>query len=251
MNSLHKETYSLCLVFPMGIEAYPFLKRVETRHRSKIGKAILRECFFEGERFLVLRSGIGPERAAKAVRSMPSDVRFILSVGTAGALSPELRLGQIVVVSETINANQTDQVVNSEDIVVNQLVKACLHSNEEHVVRRVATNNRAVFSQRSRLELNRSTLASAVDMESHAIALEAQRRGSAFGGLRVISDTLESDSLPQRVDFRALMKNPLQGPLKFASFLRWRKFMKQFFMAIGKLDPVLINFLRLHKRDGE
>lgn len=244
MNVAHKENYSLCLVFPMGIEAYPFLKRVETRQRSKIGKAIYRECFFEGHRLLVVRSGIGPDRAARSIRSIDCHVSAFISVGTSGALTSDLSLGQMIIVNETVNARDPGDVLASDGILVDRLAGACARIGQEHIVRRLATNNQAVFSREDREALNKKTLAGAVDMESHSIALEARKRGSVFAGLRVISDTLNSGPLPEKADFRSLITNPVNLRHKLSSFMKWRHFIKQFFFAINRLDPVLISFLR-------
>lgn len=244
MKLEEKENSSLCLVFPMGIEAHPFLKRVETRNRRKIGKAILRECFFEGTRFLTLRSGIGPEKAAKAVRLLDQDVSLIVSVGTSGALTPELSLGQMVVLRETVSSDNPGQVIQSCQIMIQKLLEACKKSGQDHILGRLATSPKPVFSRETRQKLHEATSAIAVDMESHAIAAEARNRGIAFAGLRVISDTVFSGPLPEKVDLRSLARNPFQIPHKLAPFVKWRNFLKQFFFAIGKLDPVLVNFLR-------
>ncbi len=245
MNLAHKENYSLCLVFPMGIEAHPFLKRVETRNRSKLGKAVLRKCFFEGREFLVLRSGIGPDKAARAVKSLEQDVGLILSVGTTGALIPDLFLGQMLVVGETISAVDSESVVKSDQGVVQKLVQACNKVGQPHIVGRLATSAKPVFARDERSELNSRSCAPAVDMESHAMAIEARKRGIPFAGLRVVSDTVFSGPLPQKIDLKSLAQNPLGIAQKLAPFIRWRDFMRQFFFAIGKLDPVLVNFLRL------
>lgn len=245
MNLTHKENYSLCIVFPMGIEAHPFLKRVETRNRSKLGKAILRRCFFEGREFLVLRSGIGPDKAARAVRSLDRDVDLILSVGTSGALTPDLSLGQMVVVGETVSATDSGEVIKSDQTVVRKLVHACNKVGQPNIVGRLVTSAKPVFARDERQKLHTRVCASAVDMESHVMAIEAKNRGISFAGLRVISDTVSSGPLPQKVDLKTLARNPLTIGKKLAPFMKWRNFIKQFFFAIGKLDPALVNFLRL------
>lgn len=244
MNQSHKENYSLCVVFPMGIEAYPFLKRVETRGRSKVGKSIFRKCFFEGTEFLVVRSGIGPERAARAVRSIEEDIRMIISVGTSGALIPGLSIGQMVVVAETVRSDDPNRVIFSDTELVEKLSAACLKTRQDHILGRLATSHRAVFKKTDREALNMLVSAVAVDMESHAMAEEAAKRGCAFAGLRVISDTVDSGPLPAKVDFKSLLISPARIRDQFAPFMRWRTFIKHFFFAINKLDPVLINFIR-------
>ncbi len=244
MNHFNKENYSFCFVFPMGIEAHPFLKRVETRNRRRIGRAILRDCFFEGREFLVLRCGVGPEKAARAVESLNHDVGLIVSVGTSGALIPELSLGEMVIITETVRADNLHQVTAADETMVKKLADACKKVSQPHILGRLATSAKPVFSLDARQTLHEKVSAVAVDMESHAIAKMARDRGIKFAGLRVISDTVLSGPLPQKVDLKHLARNPLLIPQKFAPLMNWRNFMKQFFFAIGRLDPVLVNFLR-------
>ncbi|MGO8820954.1 MAG: hypothetical protein ACLQO6_06990, partial [Desulfomonilaceae bacterium] len=94
---MKKENYTFCFVFAMGLEARPFHKRVETKRRWKIGQATHREVFFEGNIISVVRSGIGFEKALAAAKGVKGRPTFMLSVGTCGALVPDLSPGDILI----------------------------------------------------------------------------------------------------------------------------------------------------------
>lgn len=123
MSEMNSSNDTFCLVFPMGIEAAPFLHCVEVKRRRQIGRATYREALFEGRSVLIVRSGIGPVRAAEAIRALEIRPAAILSVGTAGSLVQDLEVGHFVVASETV-ANSVGFGKNSisPGVVKNPLV---------------------------------------------------------------------------------------------------------------------------------
>ena len=75
-------------------------------------------------------------------------------------------------------------------------------------VARIVTARNAVFAREERQSLHNATGAVAVDMESHAIGVEATRRSVPFTSLRVISDDLDSTPLPDWRGAKELWSNP-------------------------------------------
>lgn len=228
----------------MGIEAYQFIHRVEVRHRWKKGKAIYRDAFFEGMRLLIVRCGIGPEKAAAAVRNLDIIPSSILCVGTAGGLVPQLKIGDMVVSSDTVFAHDPYNVCTSSQPIIEALASACLGESLTCRVSRIVTTRNAVFAREERRSLHVTTGAEAVDMESHAIGLEAMRLGVPFTSLRVISDDLDSPPLPDWRGARALWRRPLELRENIAAMVRWWTFLKTFRRAVGLLHPVLVRMIR-------
>ncbi len=159
----------------MGMEQYPFLHRVEVRRRWKRGNAIFREVFFEGRLLLVVRCGIGPDRAAAAIRALDVRPSAVLSVGTAGGLVPDLSIGDLVVSSETVYAHEPERIMKWPERLVDAVSSACHREDCCHKIARVVTVRDAVFPRDDRQRLHQVTGAVAVDMESHALGLEASR----------------------------------------------------------------------------
>jgi adenosylhomocysteine nucleosidase len=244
VRTMNRENDTICLVFPMGIEAAPFLHRVEVKRRWKCGKATYREAIFEGRRLFVVRCGIGPSRAADAIRNLDFRPAAILSVGTAGSLAASLKIGDMIVASETVFAEQPEQVVTWPQSLVAAVEGACRTEGVSFNVSRLVTASRAIFSRHEREELHGLTAAMAVDMESHAIGLESYKIGIPFTALRVISDDLNCPPLPERIALRDLWKNIRRLPQGLAGILRWTLFLRDFRRAVALLPPVLVRLIR-------
>lgn len=244
MYVVNKQNSMPCIVFPLGVEAYQFLSRVEVTRRWKRGKATFRRVFFEGHVFSVVRCGMGPQRAAAAIQNLDDEPSAIICAGSAGGLLPDLKVGHFVVSSETVAGDHPQEIVTGHSRLVEQVTRACRNARGQYRIGRLVTVNSAVFRREERQALHLETGASAVDMESHAIGLEAMRRSVPFTALRVISDDLDSPSLPDSRDFRNMWRKPMQLHKKLPEFLRWRAFLRNFRHAVAQLNPVLVTVIR-------
>ena len=140
--------------------------------------------------------GIGPQRAARAAESLLArGASALLSWGTAGALSPELLPGSLILPKvitgsggeqchvdrewhmRTIRCLQDRLVISNDPIVESETVVA-------------GVVDKAHLFARSR--------AAAVDMESGVIACAAARAGVPFLAIRAIADTATTE-IPREV----------------------------------------------------
>ncbi len=241
---MNKKNGPICLAFAMGIEAAPFLHRVETKERWNRGGATYRSVFFEGERLLVIRCGIGPVKAAAAIRNLHVRPRAVISVGTAGALVRELNVKDLIVSAQTTHALAGDRPESWSEPLAQALARACRAEGSPHRVARLATSNTAVFERVERERLHESTGAVAVDMESHAVGLEARKLGAAFAALRVISDDLNAPPLPSPKKLKDLWLEPRNATRTLRDMLRWVTFLRQFRSSIRMLPPILVQLIR-------
>jgi len=228
----------------MGVEAYPFLHRVEVRRRWRRGRAVYRDAFFEGSRLLIIRSGVGPHKASLALRYLDEEPAAIINAGTAGGLVPNISHRELVVCSETVFGDEPERIVAWPAHLVNCVADACSKESVPYRVARIATTGQAVFARDERQRLHEATGAHAVDMESHALGLEALKLGVPFTSLRVISDDVNAPPLPTVRDLKNLWLEPREIPEKLSQWLRWRKFLSQFRTAIQELHPVLVRVVR-------
>ena len=241
---MDKENRVPCLVFPMGLEAYPFLKRVEVRSRRQAGRAVYREAFFEGCELMIVKCGIGPVKAAAAMQNLRTIPAAIVSAGTAGALVADLNIGDLVVSSHTVSGdNPTEPLVSSSQIAA-AAADACRRQGRPHRTAKIVTVTKPVFYRDDREILHRVTGAHAVDMESHVIGLEAQRLGVPFVALRAISDDMDCPPLPDFTRPKDLFRNPHQFPARLAALWRWRRFLKNLRFSVEVLHPVLVSMIR-------
>lgn len=141
------------------------------------------------DRLLLIVSGTGRELAKQAAHKLiEEDVGRLISFGSAGALSPELKPGDLVEAEEVSGAGRK------------YAVTACL---PEPARQRLAQQNIAVragpmacadkevATTDAKQELFRQTGAIAVDMESAGILEAAQYEGLPVSVLRVITDSAE------------------------------------------------------------
>ncbi len=245
---MNRENALLCLVFPMGVEARPFLRRVEVVSRQVCGRAVYREAFFEGSVFWVVRCGIGPARAAAAIRNMDKKPAAIISVGTAGSLVKDLKFGNIVIAKETVSGDSPDAIEEWSGELAERLAASCSAEGVCHRVGRMATVRSPVLSGEDRARLHELTGAHAVDMETHAMGLEAARLGVPFGALRVISDDMDSPPLAGKPNLRNLWRRGPQISGTLIALCRWQKFVRKFLKSVELLHPILVRVLRDARR---
>jgi adenosylhomocysteine nucleosidase len=247
---MNRENADLCIVFPMGMEAHPFLRRVQVLRRWKSGSATYREVFFEGSVFMTVRCGIGPAKASAAIRNLDRKPGIIINAGTAGSLVQDVSLSELVISCETLFGHQPNHVLASSASLVQAVVAACCSASVNHRTGRIATVDGPVFSREDRERLHSLTGAQAVDMESHAISEEARKLGVPFVSVRVISDDLNSLSLPTRRDVKDVFRHPLKAPSELKNFLRWTRFLMDLKRSIQLLHPVLVCMVRSYRKEN-
>lgn len=250
MKAMNRENADLCIVFPMGMEAHPFLRRVQVLRRWKTGGATYRDVFFEGSVFMTVRCGIGPSKAAAAVRNLDRKPSVIINAGTAGSLVEDVNFSELVISCETLFGHEPNNVLTSSAPLVRTLAAACCSASVNHRIGRIATVNKPVFAKEDRERLHRLTGAQAVDMESHAIGEEAKKLGVPFVSVRVISDDLNSPPLPTHRDLKNMFRNPLGATAELKRFLQWKRFLINLRKSIQLLHPVLVGLVRTYRNEG-
>ena len=168
--------------------------------------------------------------------------------GNCGPLAGDLRVRDIVLASETLADNTESKTLQSDPLLTDCLRRACLRDGRTFRIDRLVTVREAVFKQEDRRLLQRSSLAAAVDMESHAIAEAARGLGVPFGCIRVISDDFSSPTMPLSRSPR--MSYNSVGAIAASVMARWRRrrFLRQFEGSIEVLPPVLVRFIRELRR---
>lgn len=245
---MKRENLLPCFVFPMAVEASPFLKRLEVVSRKRTGGATYRTALFEGTHILVVRCGIGSSRAAASIRNLEHRPSWVMSVGTAGALVDSLRVGDIVVSSGVVCGEEAAPFYRADPAVMELASRASQRAGATFERGEIASVGAPVFTRKAREELHRRTGAIAVDMESYWIAQETSRLGVTFTALRVISDNMKAPPLPEYTELRALVRSPFGLIRRIPHYLRWRVFLRDFRGAINVLPPVLVEVLRCWNR---
>jgi adenosylhomocysteine nucleosidase len=135
-------------------------------------------------------SGIGGANAqAAATRLLEMNCDALVSWGTAGALHPDLRSGQLVV-ADQITDTSGERL--TPDPAWAQRVVARLASHGEVLVAGVAGTNRILDSVQAKRALGAASGAAIVDMESAALARVAAKHGIPLLVLRAVVDELDT-----------------------------------------------------------
>ena len=147
----------------------------------------------DGTSCVVMQTGIGPEHALRVAAAAPA-ARLFLSSGCAGALVDALRPGDVVVadgVTELDGSGTAGERFAVASAAVASWVHAC---NLRVQVGGIASSAVVLQTTRDKQRAAGSG-ASAVDMESGAVARVARTRGIPMLAVRVVIDTLH-DTVP-------------------------------------------------------
>lgn len=173
----------------------------------------------DGRSCLVVQSGMGAERAIAAARAAPAAELF-LSLGCGGGLLPWLRTGDVVVATEVVRLDPSCRPGASIAAVVPP-VELGAHAG-------VVASSVAPLVTTAEKTAAAGCGALLVDMESWALAVEADRRGVPLAVVRVVLDVAgdELGALADAIDVetgdidpwraaRVLLPRPWTWPAAF------------------------------------
>jgi hopanoid-associated phosphorylase len=145
-----------------------------------------REARIAGGADVVTVVGGSSGRLRERLESVLAGARGVISIGIAGALSPELRPGDFVVAA-AILAGGKRLAADSEwsSRLVARLPGAMLAL--------IAGTNELIATAAEKARMFNTTGAHIADMESHIAAEVAQSRGLPFASLRIVADAATSD----------------------------------------------------------
>ena len=150
---------------------------------------------------LLAQSGMGGVAAAAAARRLVlAGASALASFGMAGGLDPTLICGAVLLPEEVVPLDGIDCAasVMATSPKWRQRLRAALPASSIAWGGRLLTADRPLARPAAKGDAWRSTGASAVDMESVAIAQVAAQAGLPFIALRVVVDTA-ADELPAAV----------------------------------------------------
>jgi adenosylhomocysteine nucleosidase len=150
-----------------------------------------------GKQSIVLvRSGVGRQRAEDATlqvidRFQPST---LVSIGYAGAVQPELNVGDLVI-ADTIIEEKKKREYSPDSDWLNRAKDVSCPEGFKAVVGGLLTVDNVIHDSLSKQELRKNYSVQAVEMETSAIAKVAEEKGVPLLSLRVISDRLDQELL--------------------------------------------------------
>jgi nucleoside phosphorylase len=148
------------------------------------------------QNIVLVRSGVGRQRAEDATLQVIDRFKpgALISIGYAGAVQPELNVGDLVIADTIIEEKEngeyfpdSDWLNRAKDIPCPDGVKA--------VVGGLLTVDNVIHDSLSKQELGKKYSVQAVEMETSAISKVAEEKDVPLLSLRVISDRLDQELL--------------------------------------------------------
>lgn len=159
----------------MEQEVRPLLRNWHRREVGATGESGARRLkVFESENDVLIVGGIGAKAAARAARMVLDlgQARALVSAGSAGALTPELKVGDVFRPATVIDADTGKRFTVQGG-------------------RGTLVTAKEILGPGEKKELASRFPAEAVDMEAAAVATVARERGVVFMAIKSISDELD------------------------------------------------------------
>lgn len=188
-STFNSQTYKIqpvpkiAIVAALERELWPLIKSWPTTVAQHEGREF---TFYESNYAVVVCGGIGPEAARRSAEAVI--IRYspevLISAGVAGALVPELKIGETIfpsAVIDTLDGSRHETAITDAPVAKTAFGRTLLASSPE------------IAGIKQKQQLAKSYGAQAVDMEAAAIAKAAMFHNLPFLAIKSISDQLEFD----------------------------------------------------------
>lgn len=201
---------------------------------------------------LLLRTGVGPQKTARRLEEIEDahNLRCVISIGCAGALSPDVGTGDVIISEKLIDAAAGGRAYHASPALI-ETAEDCSKGLglPFHVGSAVSTPS-VVATTREKRDLAAKYGALAVDVESAQVAAWAEKTGIPMLSLRTISDS-STDRIPPEIA-AVVDRDGRMRPLKAValSARRPRLFLELLHLksgldrSIGVLETVVMTLLR-------
>ncbi|WP_028992157.1 5'-methylthioadenosine/adenosylhomocysteine nucleosidase [Thermoanaerobacter thermocopriae] len=181
---------------------------------------------------VIVRSGIGKVNAAMATQILVSDfnVDVLINTGVAGGIKPDIKVGDIVISSDTMEYDIDVTAFGYEPGIIPRMEESIFKADEKLVelakkvaknivegrayVGRIISGDKFVSSKEEAKRLGKMFNAYAVEMEGAAIAHVAFLNSIPFVIIRSISDNANEEA---SIDFNTFIEQAAKSSTKIVS----------------------------------
>lgn len=218
------------IIGALDIELKGFIDKMDNSKEKVISKIKFTYGKINNKECVVAQCGVGKVNAAMCAQTMILSFapKCIINSGVAGALSPKLSIGDIVISTDVIQHDI--DLIEEEDVEANGFVlprgtiefpdekvksipasktlislleDSCSSFENIHALTgTVATGEQFISSKAKRLEINQFCNALACEMEGGAIGQVCYRNDIDFVVLRSISDCINSNDYMDFLEFK-------------------------------------------------
>ena len=187
------------VVFALGIEAGGLVDLLDSVVTARGEGFIARRGTLRGRNVILIESGAGPDRAAKATEALieAHQPEWVISAGFAGGLQPNLARHDIVMADSLCD-------INDRRLAIDLKVDPATLSGSVHVGQLLSVDE-VVRLPSEKKSLGQKHDALAVDLESFATAEVCGHRQTRFLSIRILTDAMD-EQLPS--DIQRLTDQP-------------------------------------------
>jgi adenosylhomocysteine nucleosidase len=185
----------IAVLFALSVESGALVDRLRDPAAGRFRHSVERFGTLDQLPVRIVETGVGTERAEAALEDLwkRGPVDWIVSAGFAGALSADLKRGDLLMASSIIGQE-------GEPLEVGFRIDPAVVAATPHLhVGRLVTVDHLVSRREERLELAERYESVACDMETVALARACRRHQVRFLSVRIITDALD-DELPMEVE---------------------------------------------------
>jgi len=176
----------IAIVGALDRELHPLVKAWPRTVVEHEGRSF---TFYQGKYAVVVCGGIGAEAARRAAEAaiVKCSPEIVISAGIAGALVPDLHVGETIfptVVIDALDGSRQETAIKNAPVAKTPLGRAIMVSSPQ------------IASRKDKQRLAKSYSAHAVDMEGAAVARAAMTHNLAFIAVKSISDEYDFELPP-------------------------------------------------------
>jgi adenosylhomocysteine nucleosidase len=200
------------------------------------------------EKVMLLKSGVGLMKAAKTLKEtldiyIPS---IIISYGTAGKISPNMKIGNIIL-ADSLIVEETEENIDIECHMLNMAKKWLANLKCKYFLGTIISSTRLIENSNERDEFFLKYNASIVDMESGALAKISNDYQIPFICIRIVSDNADS-SLKKLDVLKETSKTNTKTIINVFSKKPWIipfyiKFMLDIKLSVKKISRLVLDCL--------
>lgn len=176
----------IAIIAALERELRPLIKNWPAKTIQHEGRSF---TFYESNYAVAVCGGIGPEAARRAAEAAIVHYApgLLISAGVAGALTPELHVGDVIFPASVINARDGSR---HETAIRNARL------GNSPLARTIMVSSAEIAGAEEKQQLAKAYAAHAVDMESASVARAARTCGLPFIAIKAISDELQFELPP-------------------------------------------------------
>ena len=190
---------SIAILAAVSEEISGIKKAMTIVDRTRLDKTEIWTGAWRGNNIILVRTGVGRQKAKQATYQIIENFHpeAIISIGYAGALTKELRVGDLLIADCILDEQNDSRVFEVEDSLNSEwlgLAKSISIPGELKIkVGKLITVNSVVHTPEAKQDLGKKFGADAVEMETIEIAMLAREKKIPFLSVRGISDAVDNE----------------------------------------------------------